>query len=87
MGVNEMVKCLKVDIQESQPDIGEVYIFRQRQSLVGLELVGKRCFVHNCLKLVPIRVVDRMVGFRFCSFIPYRNKQGKQLIVGGRKKK
>ena len=81
-----MVKCLKIDIHDSQTDITEHYIFKQRQSVIGLELAGKRCYVHNGLKLVPIRVVDRMVGFRFCSFIPFRNKSGKQ-IVGVKSKK
>ena len=76
-----MVKCLKVDIHDSQTDITEHYIFKQRQSLVGLELVGKRCFIHNGLKLVPMRVVDRMVGYRFGSFIPFRPKFRKQIRV------
>jgi len=84
-----MVKCLKrknYNVEDSSlPIIGP--IFKQRQSEVGLELVGKRCFIHNGLTLVPIRVVKQMVGFRFCSFIPIRTRIVRLGVSGKRKNK
>ena len=68
-----MVKCLKRG-KYIDDNLLVGMIVRPRYSVIGLELVGKRCFVHDGRTLIPIRVVKQMVGFYFCSFVPVRNK-------------
>jgi len=82
-----MVKCLKkVEEQMDESSISGM-LCKQRHSVISLELVGKRCFVHNGRTLVPVRVVKQMVGFRFCSFIPVRKPVRGRVVVSIKKKK
>jgi ribosomal protein S19 len=83
---SKMVKCMKkVEEQMDESSISGM-LCKQRNSIISLELVGKRCFIHNGRTLVPLRVVKQMVGFRFCSFIPVR-KQSRGRVVIIKKKK
>ena len=81
-----MVKCSKIRV-DPEKDVNERVIFRQRQSCISPELVGKNCFVHNGLKLISIRVIKQMVGFRFGSYIACHNKRLKALLDRKRKNK
>ena len=81
-----MVKCLKKVEEQMDESSIIVMLCKQRHSIISLELVGKRCFIHNGRTLVPLRVVKQMVGFRFCSFIPVRKQAGGRVVIIKKKK-